>query len=193
MDLETKLNLELRNIDKWTTANKLTVNPSKSYALIIPPHSNSTFPSLNLIYKKAKIDVANSIKYLGIHIDNKLNFKIHIKMLENKISRSAGILHKTKSFLPAYILRKLYYAFIHTHLNFGLLIWSATPKSNLSKLIRNQNKVIRLLASADWKTHAPPLYCKLNILSLNKLTTHVIAKFMHKHYLGKLPKNFNDY
>ena len=45
VDLETKLNLGLRNIDKWTTANKLTINPSKSYALIIPPHSNTTFPS----------------------------------------------------------------------------------------------------------------------------------------------------
>ena len=118
---------------------------------------------------------------------------MHIKMLENKLSRSLGILHKTKSFLPTYILRKLYYAFIHTHLNFGLLICSATPKSNLTKLIRIQNKATRLLAGADWKTHAPPLYSKLNILSLNRLMTHVIAKFMHKHYLGKLPKNFNDY
>ena len=164
-----------------------------SYALIIPPHSNTTFPSLNLIYKNAKIDVANSIKYLGIYIDNKLDFKKHIKMLENKLSRSVGIFLKTKSFLPTYILRKLYYVFIHTHLNFGLLIWGATPKSNLTKLIRIQNKAIRLLAGADWKTHAPPLYSKLNILSLNKLTTYVIAKFMHIHYLGKLPKNFKDY
>ena len=152
MGLETKLNLELRDTDKWTTANKLTINPSKSYALIIPPHFNTTFPSLNLIYKNANIDIANSIKYLGIHIDDKLNFKIHIKILKNKLSRSVGILHKTKSFLPTYILRKLYYAkhaFIHTHLNFGLLIWSATPKSNLTKLIRIQNKAIRLLTGAD--------------------------------------------
>ena len=192
VDLETQLNLELRNIDKWTTANKLIINPSTTYALIIPPHSNTTFSSLNLIYKNAKIDIANSIKYLGIYIDNKLNFKIHIKMLENKLSRAVGILHKTKSFLPTYVLHKLYYAFI-THLNFGLLIWSATPKSNLTKLVRIQNKAIRLLAGADWKTHVPPLFSKLNILSLNKLPTHVIAKFMHKHYLGKLPKNFNDY
>ena len=68
-----------------------------------------------------------------------------------------------------------------------------TPKSNLSKLIRIQDKVMRLLANADWKTHAPPLYSKLNILSLNKLTTHAIAKFIHKHDLGKLPKNFDNY
>ena len=118
---------------------------------------------------------------------------MYIKMLENKLSRRVDILHKTKSLLPTYILLKLYYAFIHTHLSFGLLIWSATPKLNLTKLIEIQNKVIRLLAGADWKTHAPPLYSKLNISSLNKLTTHVIAKFIHKHYFEKLPKNFNDY
>ena len=114
-------------------------------------------------------------------------------MLENKLSRSIGNLHKTKPFLLTHILRKLYYAFIHTHLNFGLLIWSATHKSNFTKLIRIQNKAIRLLAGADRKTHAPPLYSRLNILSPNKLTAHVIVKFMHKHYLGKLPKHLNGY
>ena len=45
-------------------------------------------PSLNLIYKTAKIDVAKSIKFLGIYMDNKLDFKVHIKRLENKLSRS---------------------------------------------------------------------------------------------------------
>ena len=54
-------------------------------------------------------------------------------MLENKLSRSVGILHKTKSFLPTYNLLKLCYAFIHTHSNFGLLIWSATPYIELNK------------------------------------------------------------
>ena len=112
---------------------------------------------------------------------------------KKKLSRSVGILRKTKFFLPTHILRKLYYAFIHTHLNFGVLIWSATPKLNLTKLIRIQDEVTRLLAGAGCKIHAFSLYSKLNILNLNKLTTHVIAEFMHKHYLGKLPKNFNNY
>ena len=67
------------------------------------------------------------------------------------------------------------------------------PKPIFTKLIKIQNEAIRLLAGTDWKTRASPLYSKLNILSLNKLTTHMIAKFTHKHNLQKLPKNFNDY
>ena len=49
-----------------------------SYALIIPPHSKAT--SLDLIYKSAKTDVANSVKYLGIHLNDKSNFKTYIEM-----------------------------------------------------------------------------------------------------------------
>ena len=52
---------------------------------------------------------------------------------------------KNKSFLPEYILKKLHYAFIHSHLNFGLIIWSATPKSNHLKLESMQSKAIRIL------------------------------------------------
>ena len=114
-------------------------------------------------------------------------------MLEFKLSRSLGILFKTKSFLPKDILKKLYYAFIHSHLNFGLIIWSATPKSNLLKLRSIQSRAIRILAGPDWYEHASPLYVKLNILSLDKLILYALAKFMHKYYLKCLPSSFNNY
>ena len=66
-------------------------------------------------------------------------------MLESKLSRYVGILFKLKSFLPKYILSKIYYAFIHSYLNYGLIIWGATPASNLSKLCRIQNKALRVV------------------------------------------------
>ena len=65
-------------------------------------------------------------------------------MLESKLSRYVGILFKLKSFLPKYILSIIYYAFIHSYLNYGLIIWGATPASSLSKLCRIQNKALRV-------------------------------------------------
>jgi len=37
-----------------------------------------------------------------------------------------------------------------------LLIWGATPKTNLQKLQQIQNNAVRLLAGANWQDHAPP-------------------------------------
>ena len=191
--LEQTLNHEMKSLSTWINANKLTVNSSKSCALIISLNAKIDSPTFNVSHDHSSIKVVNSVKYLGVVLDNKLHFKQHITMLESKLSRYLGILFKAKSFLPEYILKKLYYAFLHYHLNFGLIIWSATPTTNLLKLRSMQPKTIRILAGAVWCEHAPPLYVKLNILSLDKLILYALAKFMHKYYLKCLPRSFNNY
>ena len=112
-----------------------------AYALIISPFTNIDSPARNLFYNYHRIDVVRTMKYLGIILDNQLLFKQHIKMLESKLSGYVGILFKLKSFLPKYILSKIYYAFIHSYLNYGQIIWGATSASNLSKLCRIQIKL----------------------------------------------------
>ena len=177
----------------WINANKLTVNAAKSYALIICPNAKTASPILNISYNHSPIKIVNTAKYLGIIIDNKLHFKQRTASLESKLSRCSSILNKTKSFLPKHIPKKLYYAFMHSHFNFGVIICSATPKSNLLKLQSIQSKAIRILAGASWLEHASPLYVQLNILTLNKLISYALAKLMHKYYLKCLPPSFNNY
>ena len=142
------------------------------------------------------IDIFSNSKkknYLGIILDNQLLFKQHTKMLESKLSHYVGILFKLKSFLPKYILSKIYYAFIHSYLNCDLIIWGATPASNLSKLCRIQNKALRVISGTGWREHAPPLYATQKILQLSKLITYSVAKFMHKFTNKKLPAIFNHF
>ena len=98
-------------------ANYLTINPSKTYALVISPFTNLDSPTLNLFYNHHRIDVVCTVKHFGVILDNQLLFKQHIKMVESKLSRYMGILFKIKSFLPKYVLSKIYYTFIHLYLN----------------------------------------------------------------------------
>ena len=102
-----------------------------------------------------------------------------------------GILFKLKSFQPKYILSKIYYAYIHSYLNYGLIIRGATPASNLSKLCRIQNKTLRVSSGTGWREHAPPLYATQKILQLSKLIIYSIAKFMLKFTNKKLSATFN--
>ena len=77
-----------------------------------------------LISSAGSIKVATKVKYLGVVIHNKLNFKDHKNFLETEISRSVGILGKFKYYLDS--LLKLYYALIHSLINYGLIIWGNT-------------------------------------------------------------------
>ena len=119
--LEVAMNKDLANVYNWCIANKLSLNPSKSNHLIISPKQNIQSPHFALFVNNLPILSCDKAKYLGVFIDSRLNFHSHIKSVENKVARSEGILSKLRHF-PSNSLLKLYYAFIHPHLLYGLSI-----------------------------------------------------------------------
>ena len=120
--LQIKFNLELQNLYQWRCVNKLSINPSKTNIIIIPPEqTNATIPHLHLTSNGSAINVVDSAKYLGVVIDNELHFKQHIKMTEGKVTRSVGILSKLKHFFPQNIMLQLYYALVHPFLSYGII------------------------------------------------------------------------
>ena len=120
--LNSIMNKDFDNISKWLNSNKLTVNLSKSNALIIPPKLNKPQPTIDLSLNNSSISISNSAKYLGVTIDSLLKFDKHISSVEHKISRAVGIIYKPRYFLPTNALINVYYAFTHPHLLYGLLI-----------------------------------------------------------------------
>lgn len=132
--LTLDINIDLENISKWFKVNKLTVNPSKSAALIIPPKLNKFVPNINITLDNSPIPQSHRVKYLGTTIDSKLKFDSHIEDVERKISKAVGIITKLTLFMPKNVLLKIYYSSIHPHLLYGVLIWGATFPSYLKKL-----------------------------------------------------------
>ena len=120
-------------------------------------------------------------------MDSQLTFNSHIKMIENKISRSIGIIIKLKSFLPPSALLKLYYALVHPHLLYGLLVWGTTYTSYLAKLCIFQNKVVQLIGGGCYREHSTPYYSNLKILKLPDLLKLEKAKLVFCHQQNTLP------
>ena len=52
-------------------------------------------------------------------MDEHLNWKDHINVIENKLSKNLGLLHKAKLFLNAKAMKSLYFSFIHSYLTYG--------------------------------------------------------------------------
>ena len=74
-------------------------------------------------------------------IDSKLNFQNQVKMIESKLSRGVGILHKLKAVLSRKALCRIYFALFHFQLFYGLIAWGSTFPTYMSKLESLQNKV----------------------------------------------------
>lgn len=191
--LESKLNYNLKLVHDWTLANRITINPKKSSAIIIPPKERLVTPNLNIQIDSSAIAVQDSVKYLGIRIDNKLNFNNHIHFLEAKISKSVGILAKLKHVLPKKALTTLYFTMVHPHLLYGISIWGGTFKTYQNKLNTLQNKAVKIVTGANYYDHATPSYIDLNLLKLPDLYQHEIAKLMFRQTNNNFPLTFSNF
>ena len=173
-------------------ANKLTLNPAKSKVLIINAKFTQTTPKLEITCPNGSILSTTKAKYLGVIIDDKLNFSEHVKLIEIKVAQSVGILGKLNYYLPQKALLTLYYSIIHPYLLYGLAAWGNTFPTCLDRLNKLQNKDIRIVHGSNCNLSTSLLYCKFDVLPF-KLIKFEIAKFVHEQINNELPSIFNNY
>jgi len=79
--MQIALNNELQLVHEWSEANKMIMNPSKSTAIILTSKKQLNCSEISLNINNSKVAINNSSKYLGLQLDNKLEFKSHIESL----------------------------------------------------------------------------------------------------------------
>ena len=163
-ELEIKINCELENVVVWTRKNNLNINPMKSQAMIVSPSLSESNFAIIIKLNSSILQVSNNINYLAVIIDSKLLFKEHILKLQSKLSRAVAIMCKLKYIVPLRILICLYYAFFHSHLLYGLLVWGATYTIYLQPINILQNKALRIISNKQRWTNSTILYSGLKIL-----------------------------
>ena len=108
------INVELENVSTWFKSNKLSLNVDKTKRSLFHFLSKRQFLPLTLpnLIEDIHIKSEHVTKILGVFIDENLSWKQHIEILSSKISKSIGILYKSKNVLSKQCLNQLYLAFI---------------------------------------------------------------------------------
>ena len=96
------------------------------------------------------IQWTTSIRFLGILRDEYLSWKNHISIVENKVAKNIGSLHKAKNVFSKGGLKTLYISFVHSYLNYGNIVWGSTTQTKLKKLASKQKQAIRAIYAAEY-------------------------------------------
>ena len=93
-------NSELQLLSTWLKSNKLSLNTTKSYYAVFH-RARMKLPnnSIKLNIDNANIKEVQSIKYLGVILDNKLSWIQHISYVKSKISKGIGIMYKARNYV----------------------------------------------------------------------------------------------
>ena len=127
--LQKRVNDELFKIDLWLRTNKLSLNYSKISFMIINKHPSTTFTgNFQISINSHTLKRESVVKYLGILIDQNLNWSAHTKQLSFQLSRYAGLLYRTRKFLGKETLSLIYYTLIYSRVQYGITIWGSAKK-----------------------------------------------------------------
>ena len=139
-----------------------------------------------------QIDCVQSIKFLGVILDQNLTWKDHIDTVASKISRTIGIISKSKYFISEISLFQLYYSLVYPYLYYGNIIWGSAYKSNLRRLKVLQKRVIRIISISSFDAHTAPLFHKYHLLTLDNIHLLQVALFMFSVHYNSIPSTFQS-
>ena len=106
------------------------------------------------------------VKYLGMYIDKRLDWDVHIHHMCKKLSRANGILSKLRHNTHREVCLIVYYAIFFSHLIYGCNIWGLTTEENLKKVEVLQRKCVRIITFSDFDSHANTLFIDLKLLKV---------------------------
>ena len=179
------INDELNKIFSWFCINKLSINPDKTKYMIFKT-KQSNLSNLNLptlILNGEILERVNEFLYLGTFLDENLTWDSHINYISNKISKSIGILRRLKFAVPRNILRTIYFALIHPHLNYGTLTWGF----NLNRIEKLQKQAVRIITHSYYLEHTSNLFKRLRILKIEDIFWLKQLVFYYKFIWNTLP------
>ena len=182
--LESVLNNELKNIEVWLRCNKLSVNVKKTTYLIFKPWQKKCNHNFSFSLGGQLLTQTNATKFLGVYIDEHLTWKDHISYLCKQISKSIGMLFRSRFYLSSKTKLTLYYSLIYPYTTYCNSTWSSTYRTNFCK-----NGLCELLPIPT-RAHSAPLFSKLEILDICQINTFQIAKFMYCYHNNLLPPLF---
>jgi hypothetical protein len=97
-EAENFANIEISKIAKWAADNKIKFNEQKSKVMLITRRKRREKTDVTIYLNNSPLEQVNSIKYLGVILDSKLNFRQHLISTSKKsttlihtLSRSAKL------------------------------------------------------------------------------------------------------
>ena len=174
---------DLKILQDWFKANKLTLNINKSVAMHF---SNKKERNIKINVGEVPLPVATKTKFLGVWIDSSLSWNIHFDELILKLAKGQYLLKCCKNIFSMQTKVNIYYAHVYSHLVYGITIWgNMLPKEKLKKLQKLQNCCVRAIAGKEFNANT---YKQLNLLTVEQIIRLYNLKMGYKVQHSQLPE-----
>ena len=166
----------------WFKNNKMIVDPDKLQV---------TTQNQRIVVDNQNIKVVSSADFLGIQINNKLNFNVHISNICRSAANQLNALIRLKRFLGFKEKRILINSYFIANFNYYPLVWMFSSASSLKKIEKLQKRALRFLFN-DYKISYEELLLKLGRVTMNVNRLRIMCIEIYKTINNLNPEFMRD-
>jgi hypothetical protein len=181
----TQNQIHVRMLEKYYARWKLKINESKTETIIFARKRTNTKLITKLKVGDQTIAPKDTVKYLGLQLDARLNLKRHIKMATARgnaairilyplLNRNSGMSQGNKSLLYKQVIRPI--------ITYGAPILRHISNYALQPLEVLQNKCMRLATAASRYTRFTDLRERTGLPSIREHTTATAERFFRRNH-----------
>ena len=128
---------------KWFADNHMKANPDKFQTIAVGKRTKDENITFNLDDNIKHCE--DHVKLLGVTIDIKLSFDLHISNVCKKASRQLNVLKRIGRNLCRLGKLNIYYSFIMSNFNYCPLVWHFCGEVNTKKKEKIQERALRFI------------------------------------------------
>ena len=184
----------MTQLTSWFDANKLTLNADKS-SFTIFRSAKKIIPNIpdHIEFQGKRLMRTPHIKFLGIFLEENLNWTLQINEICNKLKRLFHIFYNIRNFLSNDNIKTIYYTLIYSRIKYGISLYSQAGSSKLKRIQTLQNCLLKVLTRNSKRFSTNELHNSLDLLKVDDIATQEIVTFVYNYFSNSLPPVFEGY
>lgn len=178
-DLEIESFIQCSALLQWLVDNNLTVNTEKTHFIEFKLGNSVAYPS-SVFVGDNEIDSCLKTNFLGLIIDNHLDFSEHIDNLSRKLNSSIFILRRLAKFANTDVLLSAYFGSFYPQISYAVAIWGAET-TKTKAIFRLQKRAIRLVFGMKKGDSCRGIFIVNNLLTFSCLYIFQCLSFFIKN------------
>lgn len=186
------LNKDLSSISNWSLDHRLVLNPSKSVAMILGTSDQVKKVKVfnpNLIIDGSPIPICDSIRNLGLIMDENLRYEKHVRMKSGMSFSALKTLYKLRPYLCERVRFQLCGSLVLSHLQYCDIVYGPRLFKKTQKQVQKvQNACIRYTFPIYKREHISPHLALKGILNMTNQRNLKLSSFMYNLTRSQVPR-----
>ena len=196
LEVVDKINSILSKLKLYLEANFLHINVGKSKFIQFktPRQISRNECDVDIKFGNTPLQQVKSIKFLGVIIDEKLNWAKHTQHVVCKVRSSIAQLYGMRKVIPKNLRKSVYNSIVNAQMSYAIPVWGAhTNIDRLKPLFLLQKKALRNLfrirrVSKYVKGHTKMVFIENEILSVYNIYNYMTVLEIHKLMMFQEPQ-----